>query len=316
VPFLISHDPWEKPVGYLRPQVVSALEEDHQKHIISGSSSPWDLRYSKDCPNCLKALAFADWVNEGGKFTRTMHMERIVQDWQRREMFKEVLKSWSDELYPVYVHPPLQPTLILDPIAFAVERAAVPLFGLVNFGCLMTAYVCDPESGKTMLSIPRRSMMKRNWPGKLDVTVGGGMGLGQSAMSIIVQESAEEALLDPDFVQENICPVGVLPILSRSPGGWALPGMYYLFDLPLPPDGSITPQTNALDGEIQKFELLDVDTVFRALLEGQFKPTSALAILDFLLRHGFYTNETDPRYLDVCHLLKVNISLPVAWGTT
>lgn len=166
------------------------------------------------------------------------------------------------------------------------------------------------------MSIQRSLYLHTSWPGKLDVTAGGAISLGHSAMATIIRESAEEALLDSDYVQKNICPVGVLPILNRSPGGWALPGMYYLFDLPLPPDGSITPQTNALDGEIQNFELLDVDTVFRALLEGQFKPSSALAILDFLLRHGFYTNETDPRYLDVCRLLKVNINLPVAWGTT
>ena len=132
-------------------------------------------------------------------------------------------------------------------------------------------------------------------------------------MTIIIRESAEEALLDPDYVQENICPVGVLPFLNRSPGGWALPGMYYLYDLPLPPNGSLTPRINALDGEVQKFELMDVNTVFRLLLEGQFKPISALAILDFLLRHGFYANETDPRYLDVCRLLKADIDLPLAW---
>ena len=77
-------------------------------------------------------------------------------DWQKRKMFNELLKrmssysyahspedlttsvEWSDELYPVYVHPPLQPTTSHDPIAFAIERAAVPLFGLVNFGCLLT----------------------------------------------------------------------------------------------------------------------------------------------------------------------------------
>ena len=94
VPFLISHEPSEKPVGYLRTQVASALEDDHQKHLVSGSASPWDLRYSKNSTtNCLKALAFAEWVNEGGKFTRTMHMERIVLDWRKRKMFKEVLKS-------------------------------------------------------------------------------------------------------------------------------------------------------------------------------------------------------------------------------
>jgi len=93
VPFLISHDTSERPVGYLRPQVVSALEDDHQKHLVSGSASPWDLRYSKGSTKYLKTFAFAEWVNEGGKFTRTMHMERIVLDWQRRMMFKELLNS-------------------------------------------------------------------------------------------------------------------------------------------------------------------------------------------------------------------------------
>lgn len=103
VPLLISHDSLEKPVGYLRPQVVSALEDDHQKHLVSGSASPWDLRYSKDSTKSLKSLAFAEWVNEGGKFTRTMHMERIVLDWHRRQMFKEVLKSMppASDNYPL-----------------------------------------------------------------------------------------------------------------------------------------------------------------------------------------------------------------------
>lgn len=165
------------------------------------------------------------------------------------------------------------------------------------------------------MSIQRSLYLHTSWPGKLDVTAGGAISLGHSAMATIIRESAEEALLDSDYVQENIRPVGILPFPNRSPGGWVLPGIYYLFDLPLPPDGSITPRINVLDGEVQEFELLDIDTVFRYLLQGQFKPSSALAILDFLLRHGFYTKETDPRYLDVCRLLKANINLPVAWET-
>jgi len=147
----------------------------------------------------------------------------------------------------------------------------------------------------------------------LDVTVGGGMGLGDSAMETIVRESAEEALLDHDYVKEFVRPVGAIPFCNRSPGGWILPGMYYLFDLPLPPNGSITPRINALDGEVEKFELLDVQLVLQYLLEGRFKSSSALAIIEFLIRHGYITEDTDPRYLDICRLLKTDIKLPVAW---
>lgn len=139
------------------------------------------------------------------------------------------------------------------------------------------------------------------------------MGLGEQAMETIIRESAEEALLDPDYVEKYIRSVGVLPFPNRSPNGWILPGMYYLFDLALPPDGSVTPRINALDGEVEKFELLDVEDVLKCLLDGQFKSSSALAIVDFLIRHGYITEDTDPRYLDVCRLLKTDITLPVAW---
>ncbi|KDR80652.1 hypothetical protein GALMADRAFT_241011 [Galerina marginata CBS 339.88] len=313
VPFVLSHGHREGPVGFLRPQVASALEDDHQKHLVSGAASPWDLKYTKDHPKSLKSVAFAAWINEGGKYTRTMHIEHLVDEWRRRNMFPEVLKGWSDEAYPVYTHPPQKVTSAHDPLAFAIERAALPLFGLVNFGALLTAFVRDPASGRTKLWIPRRSLSKRTWPGKLDVTVGGGMGHGDTAMDTIIRESAEEALLDHDYVKEFIRPVGVLPFPNRSPGGWILPGMYYLFDLPLPADGSIIPKINALDGEVEKFELLDVQDVLQALLDNTFKSSSALAIVDFLIRHGYITEATDPRYLDVCRLLKTDIQLPVAW---
>ncbi|KAF9565813.1 hypothetical protein CPC08DRAFT_704248 [Agrocybe pediades] len=318
VPFFISHHTQDKPVGFIRPEVALALEEDHQKHLIQGSASPWELRYSKEHPKTLRAAAFAAWVNEGGKYTRTMHMERLVYDWRKHNMFSVILKGWSDEAYPVFMHAPANEladasSSHADPIAFAIERAALPLFGLVNFGALLTAYVHDPKTGRLMLWIPQRSLMKRTWPGKLDVTVGGGMGLGDTAMDTIVRESAEEALLDHDYVKEFIRPVGVLPFSNRSPGGWILPGMYYIFDLPLPADGSITPRINALDGEVEKFELLDVQVVLQYLLEGKFKSSSALAIVDFLIRHGYITEDTDPRYMEVCRLLRIDFKLPVAW---
>lgn len=68
-----------------------------------------------------------------------------------------------------------------------------------------------------------------------------------------------------------------------------------------------------MDGEVESFELMDVKLVLQNLLEGNFKSSSALAIVDFLIRHGFIRDESDPRYVDVCHLLKSHMVLPVPW---
>ena len=77
-----------------------------------------------------------------------------------------------------------------------------------------------------------------SWPGRLDVTVGGGIGSWETPSSTIIRECAEEASLDPDFVAQNIRSAGVLSFPNCSPAGWILPGLYYLFDLPLQADGT------------------------------------------------------------------------------
>ncbi|KAF8202160.1 hypothetical protein BJ912DRAFT_1053392 [Pholiota molesta] len=270
IPFLISHDQQEKPIV-----------------------SPWDLKYSNEQNKVLKAVAFADWVNEGGKYTRTMHMERLVSEWKKQNIFKEILRGWSDEAYPVYVHPPQDLATTVDPVAFAIERAALPLFGFVNFGALLTAYVRDPATGRIMLWIPRRSAHKRTWPGALDVT--------QKRLS----STRTTSRMDPP----RRCITFPQPLSWWLDTSWDVPPLR----LPLPADGSLIPRINALDGEVEKFELIEAETVLQYLLEGQFKSSSALAILDFLMRHGYITEETDPRYLDVCRHLKTDIKLPVSW---
>lgn len=152
-----------------------------------------------------------------------------------------------------------------------------------------------------------------SWPGRLDVTVGGGIIAGETALSTIIRECTEEASLDANFVQENIHSVGFISFPNRSATGWVLPGFYYLFDLLLPSDGSVQPQINAADGEVEGFELMDTQTVLENLLAGAFKPSSALALVDFLIRHGFLTEDTDARFAEVCLSLRQYMPLPVPW---
>jgi 8-oxo-dGTP pyrophosphatase MutT (NUDIX family) len=132
------------------------------------------------------------------------------------------------------------------------------------------------------------------------VTVGGGIGMGDSPRSTIVRESVEEASLPADYVQSNARYVGRLSFPNRKPSGWLLPGYYYLFDMQLPSDGSVKPLLNPEDGEVDSFELMGVEEVHEALLQGKFKSSSALAMIKFLVRHGVVNEASDPDYAAVC----------------
>ncbi|KAF5383557.1 hypothetical protein D9615_003539 [Tricholomella constricta] len=120
--------------------------------------------------------------------------------------------------------------------------ASGPLFlKLINaLEFVVAASYISPETGKTMMWVPRRSITKRTWPGKLDVTVGGGMGVGDTALNTVVRECPQEASLNAKYVRNNVRSVGVLPFPNRSPANWILPGMYYLFDLPLRPEAQLS----------------------------------------------------------------------------
>jgi 8-oxo-dGTP pyrophosphatase MutT (NUDIX family) len=152
-----------------------------------------------------------------------------------------------------------------------------------------------------------------SWPGRLDVTVGGGISAADTPLSTILKEAAEEACLDADYVSEHIRSVGVLPFPNRSPAGWLLPGLYYLYELELPPDRSIYPRPNVNDGEVDTFEEMDASAVLRCLLNNEFKSSSALAMVHFFIRHGYITAETEPRFVQVCKGLTTDIGLPVPW---
>lgn len=132
-----------------------------------------------------------------------------------------------------------------------------------------------------------------------------------SPLSTIIRECAEEASLPSAVVKAHIKSAGVLPFPNRSPAGWILPGLYYLYDLHLPPN--IQPKINEADGEVEKFEVMSPSTMLEALVAGEFKPSSALAIVDFLVRHGYVTEEIEPRFAELCMELRKGMVLTVPW---
>ncbi|KAA1473016.1 hypothetical protein DENSPDRAFT_822230 [Dentipellis sp. KUC8613] len=304
VPFFVGTK-GAPPVGFLRPSVVRHLEREHSSHIVNGRESPWELLSSSGTTH---AVSFTSKVVAGGVQARTHSINQSVEGMKHNSAFDELLKGWSNESFPVYEYTPDGPTP-KNTLAFTIERAALPIFGFPNFGCLLIAYYRTPSTGELMFWIPRRSHTKKTWPGRLDVTVGGGLAAGDTAVHTIIRECAEEASLDVDFVRTHLRPSGVLPFPNRSPAGWLLPGLYHLFELPLPPDGTVRPRANEADGEVDNFELMDARSVLENLAQGVFKPSSALAILDFFIRHGLLTGATEPHFEEIVSLLKVKTGI-------
>ncbi|OAX43406.1 hypothetical protein K503DRAFT_154235 [Rhizopogon vinicolor AM-OR11-026] len=120
------------------------------------------------------------------------------------------------------------------------------------------------------------------------------MALGESPLCSVIRE-AEEASLCPesDYVSDNICPIGRVTFSHRSLAKWLLPGLYYMYDLALPADLSVRPDTNYEDGEVDHFELLSAQECLEKLAAREFKPSSGLAVVDFLCRHGAYATRNE-----------------------
>ncbi|BGP07500.1 hypothetical protein JCM10049v2_003337 [Rhodotorula toruloides] len=285
-----------------------------------GGTGPW-------------AVAFEEWVNEEGAEVRKEHIDRVVRGWKAKGMFEECLGGWRDEEYTIYAPSPPVPSKfpsssddddsepLSNPLpgsneAFRMERCACSLFGVPTFGVHLTAYVGG--DGKPLrFWIPRRAATKPTWPSYLDNTVAGGITAGDMPRHSIIRECWEEASLDPAWVAPRLRQAGVVTYHYRTDWGWLQPEVQYVYDLELPdPDNladgehKVIPTTNPADGEVESFELLSLEEVVQRMVAGEFKPNCALVLLDFFMRHGLLTPESDTRFLEIAARLRKPLGLP------
>jgi hypothetical protein len=95
VPFFTSTptSACSRPVGFLRPQVLRALEDHHAR---SGHRSPWHPHYSPERRGGGPwAVSFAAWVNDGGFPTRSSHMNHLLAEWREAGIFPSILRGPS-----------------------------------------------------------------------------------------------------------------------------------------------------------------------------------------------------------------------------
>lgn len=195
-----------------------------------------------------------------------------------------IMTPWRSEPYAVTIAPG-------GPALFAIERAAVALFGIRAYGVHLNGYV---RTGNGIsLWIARRSRTKQTYPGMLDNAVAGGLAYGLTARQCLVKECEEEAGI-PAAWAETAPAVGAITYTGTMPEGLRR-DVLYCYDLELPQ--SFRPECH--DGELESFTLMPVEDVAKIVRDtAQFKFNCNLVIIDFLVRHGIIGPD-EPDYVAI-----------------
>ncbi|WVQ91377.1 hypothetical protein IAS59_005175 [Cryptococcus gattii] len=306
IPFHITFKDFQHdlpPVGLVTMDVVKMLSKEKGLKLFQIT------RTVKSCPRAGKEGSCRkeeqDEVNAKGKKGRTECVSRILNRWRVEGKFPKAMKLWMDEMFPIYASPKSSifdtpESAAREPfgnIAFDMERAGVPLFGCQAFGIHLTAYEGQGENMKVW--IPRRSANRYRSPLKYDSSVAGGLPAGHTPTQGLIKECEEEAGWPERLIKKYARSAGIVTYFEVNEQH-ILPNAEYTFDLPLPPRDSsdyALPKPN--DDEVDSFELLPVQRLTEALRDGEFKPSSAIVTIDFLIRHGFVSPENEPNYEEV-----------------
>jgi hypothetical protein len=203
-----------------------------------------------------------------------------------RELVAEgTINGWRGEPYPVA---PPEAGFHAQPV-LAIERAAVPHFGVRAYGVHMNGYARDGDT--VSMWVARRARDKETYPGMLDNMVAGGQPLGIGLKENLIKEAGEEAAIPSDLAARAV-PVGTISYMHEAEEGLK-PDVQYVFDLELPSD--FEPRNT--DGEVEEFYLWPIDRVMSVVCDSaEFKFNCNLVVIDFLIRRGFIGPE-HPDYL-------------------
>ena len=190
------------------------------------------------------------------------------------------LRGWRDEGFA------LRESFHAQPLA-TIERAAAPLLGAPAFGVFCVGFTRDGAGRPDAVWLGRRSPQKPTWPNKWDVLAAGGVAAGDAPAAAMAAELADEAgLADAD----GLAAVGCVWYDGRSDDGWGVkPDTLFCYDLEVARDFAPTPA----DGEVEEFARVSVADLLDRLCadDDDWKPNSALVLVDFLVRHGLVSSD-------------------------
>ncbi|KAG9256626.1 NUDIX hydrolase domain-like protein [Emericellopsis atlantica] len=196
-----------------------------------------------------------------------------------------------------------------------LERFAAPLFGIATRGAHMTCYTRTEADGDLKIWVAKRSKHLYSHPGKLDSTVAGGVKASDSPTSCILAEAMEEASLPSSLVHRSAQATGVLTLANRNPkSGLFHSEILYVYDMELPAD--VVPSPG--DDEVEEFVLMDVEEMKQRMVDGEFKPNVCPVMVDFLIRHGHVTADTEGEgmYVEICRRLRRRLPVPIRAGAS
>lgn len=202
---------------------------------------------------------------------------------------ENVVTGRRNEYYPVstgFTAPPL----------LAIERAAIPHFGVRAYGVHMNGFVRKADG--IHMWIGRRAKDKHTYPGMLDNMVAGGQPMGIGLMENLIKECKEEAAI-PEALARRAQAVGAITYCMDAADGLK-PDVQFCYDLELPAD--FMPENT--DGEIDEFMLWPIARVAEIVRDTrEFKFNCNLVIIDFLVRHGLIEPD-HPDYVEIVQGLR------------
>lgn len=223
---------------------------------------------------------------------RTSAVDLVLRDLRAKNVVR-ALRGWRDERFCVWgefgVGEPL----------FEVERSAVTPLGIRAYGTHITGYTHSQEDGRIRIWVQKRALDKPTYPGMMDSMVGGGITAGLTPRQVMLKEAHEEAGI-PEHLAKTAVSAGCVSFFTESERGLHA-NTEFVYDLELPPD--FVPRN--MDGEVDSFEAVTVEEYLSRVTSAKYKLTSAPIALDFLVRRGVITPETEPQYPALLELLHV-----------
>ena len=115
----------------------------------------------------------------------------------------------------------------------------------------------------------------------------------------VIKECGEEAGIPPELSRQAV-PSGAVSYRTITPSNEMKRGVLFCYDLFLP--HGFTPRNN--DGEVASFALLPLEEVAEIVRTStEFKTNCSVVIIDFLMRHGFFSPDEEG-YLELLRSLR------------
>jgi 8-oxo-dGTP pyrophosphatase MutT (NUDIX family) len=206
---------------------------------------------------------------------RTAALQGIAPDLAKSSLF---LKS-SGEMFAVK-------NTWRDAELMRIDRALVPGLGVRAYGVHVNGFVRTSKGPS--LWIATRALTNAVEPGKLDNMVAGGQPAGLSLTDNVIKECAEEAGLSADLAA-RARPVSTVSYRFDVPQGLK-DDVLFCYDLEMPP--GLEPANR--DGEVTRFDLVPLEIALEWVRRSdRFKFNVGAVIIDFALRHGGLTEQTE-----------------------